>query len=58
MKDELPGVIGCRTDELAPLLRKWRKQHPGVPWSRVLVRGLKKELEPYAGKRERHLLAA
>ena len=53
---ELPLVISTRTAELAPLLKKWRKENPGVNWSYLLLRALKKELKPIAGKRYGHLV--
>lgn len=56
--DDLPETIGYRTKELAPLLIKWRRRNPLVPWSRLISQALKNELEPLATKREQHLLAA
>ncbi|NBV22269.1 MAG: hypothetical protein EB141_12840 [Verrucomicrobia bacterium] len=53
---DLPETIAIRTDELAPLLEKWREQNPQVPWSRLLAAGLRKELAPLAGKRYAHLV--
>jgi hypothetical protein len=54
--DGLPATIGIRTTELAPLLAKWRDQNKHVPWKILLLRALKKELQPLAGKRYAHLL--
>lgn len=55
---DLPEMIGYRTKALAPLLRRWRLENPDVPWSKLINRALKKELQQFAGKREQHLLAA
>jgi hypothetical protein len=52
----VPSVIGTRTAELAPLLEKWAAQNPGIAWSKLLDRALKKELAPLAGKRFSHLV--
>jgi hypothetical protein len=54
--DGLPGTIGIRTREFAPLLEKWRHQNRHVPWKVLLRRALKKELQPLAGKRYAHLV--
>ena len=53
----LPETIGIVTNDLAPLLQKWRADNIGVPWSTLLRRALKKELKPYAGKRYAHLVS-
>lgn len=53
---ELPETIGIRTDEFAPLLKKWREQNPQVPWSRLIAAGLRMKLAPLAGKRHAHLV--
>lgn len=52
----IPQVISIRTDELAPLLAKWRNENKEVAWSRLLARALRKELAPLAGKRHAHLV--
>lgn len=55
--ETVPGTIGIRTDELAPLLEKWREQNPRVPWKFLLRDALKRELAPLAGKRLAHLVS-
>lgn len=52
----VPRMIGTRTDELEPLLRRWRQRNCWVPWSELLKRALRKELAPLAGKRYAHLV--
>jgi len=52
----VPATIATRTDSLTPLLAAWEKQNKGVKWSTLLQRALKKELQPFAGKRYAHLL--
>ena len=52
----VPVVISTRTSDLAPLLQKWAKKNPGVPWSKLLDRGLKHGLSHLAGKRYAHLV--
>lgn len=54
---EIPQVIGTRTAGLEELLKKWAKENPGVPWSVLIDRGLKKELAQFAGKRYAHLVS-
>ena len=54
--ENIPDTIALRTEEFAPLLAKWRSQNREVPWSRLLARGLRKELAPLAGKRYAHLV--
>ena len=56
MSNEIPSVIGIRTEEFAPLLEKWQSQNKGVKWSELLRRALKKELAPLAGKRHAHIV--
>ena len=55
---EVPEFIGYRTKQLAPLLRRWRKANPDVPWGKLITRALKNELRPLVSKREQHLMAA
>ncbi len=55
--ESLPTVIGIRTQEFTPLLRKWRKANPRVQWKLLLMRGLTSELKPFASKRTEHLFA-
>lgn len=57
-KKKLPKTIGIKTSGLAPLIQKWADEHQSVPFSELLRRGLKKELQPYAGKRFAHLVDA
>ncbi len=52
----VPDVIAIRTDELAPLLREWRKRHPFDKWKCLLRAALLRELEPLAGKRHAYLV--
>lgn len=56
--EEFPKVIGTATAPYKELLKKWRADNRGVPWSVLIRRGLAKELKPYAGKRLAHLLDA
>ena len=53
---EMPTVIGIRTENFGPLLRKWRKANPRTQWKRLLMRGLVNELRPFVTKRTKHLL--
>lgn len=55
---DIPPMIGIRTKEFEPLIRKWRADNPGVTWKWLLREALKKELAPYAGKRHAHLVEA
>ena len=51
--EKVPGYVATRTTGLEPMLRAWRKNHFGVPWS-VLVRlALVDKLEELGGKRIR-----
>jgi len=52
----LPSAIGIRTDDLAPLLLKWRRRNPHVPWKILVTAALRRELAPLAGKRHAHLV--
>jgi hypothetical protein len=54
----VPEFIGYRTQQLAPLLSKWRSLNPDVPWGKLITRALRNELKPLATKREQHLMAA
>ena len=53
----IPLIIATRTASLVPLIELWVADHKGVPFSKLLQRGLKRELAAYAGKRHAHLLA-
>lgn len=54
----LPSLIGVRTEEFAPLLKKWRRANPRTQWKRLLMRGLNSELRPFVTKRTAHLVEA
>lgn len=55
----LPATIGLRTDELAPLLLKWRQRNPGVTWKHLLRCALLAypDFRKLAGRRYAHLVA-
>lgn len=57
-KTKVPSVIGFKTKGLAPLIERWAEENKGVPFSELIRRGLRKELQPLAGKRYSHLIAA
>jgi len=56
----MPVVISLRVldHELEPLLEKWRRLNPGLPWSWMLNQALRgrSPLVPLAGKRHAHLV--
>ncbi len=55
---EVPDMIGIRTREFEPLLRKWRSQNKRVPWSELLRESLRRNptMQQLAGKRYAHLV--
>lgn len=53
---EAPEILHARVSDLAPIIVRWMEKHPGVQITQLLRRALKKELQPYAGKRYAHLL--
>ena len=57
-RGDLKDTIATRTEELAPVLQKWRDENRGVPWSFLLSDALKRhpELRRLAGKRHAHLM--
>ena len=52
-KAEVPSTISLGTAKIREALASWRLEHPDVPWSILLRRGILRELAAQKGKRSK-----
>lgn len=57
-EDVVPVMIGYRTDGMKPLLKRWRKRNPGVPWSYLITQSLQRQIGDLAGKKDQKIFAS